>query len=191
MVSSPNLLDLVMYPNRCIGGYPICLCVSLLCMFTIHQAQSIVPTLTGDVSFSNGIFIPHPPGTHALDLREKLPIRSLSTVHRLDKSTTGCLILTKTETATKSLSRQFSERSIGKTYLALVDTQTNAFQGKSSGLLLTGWTSDDGRPEIVPVNAPAAKRAMTDWKILASSVSCSTRLDLGFWGSTKHLLQDR
>ncbi len=42
-------------------------------------------------------------------------------VHRLDKETTGCLLIAKTPKAHLLLQNQFRDRSIEKTYLALVD----------------------------------------------------------------------
>lgn len=41
-------------------------------------------------------------------------------VHRLDKETSGALLIAKTETAKKALEEQFFEREVQKTYLALV-----------------------------------------------------------------------
>jgi 23S rRNA pseudouridine1911/1915/1917 synthase len=41
-------------------------------------------------------------------------------VHRLDKDTTGCLLLAKTDEAMAALHRAFDEKRIEKTYLALV-----------------------------------------------------------------------
>lgn len=41
-------------------------------------------------------------------------------VHRLDKDTSGCLLVAKTDQAHLSLSNQFAERSIGKVYQALL-----------------------------------------------------------------------
>jgi len=40
-------------------------------------------------------------------------------VHRLDRNTTGCLVVAKTDTAHWKLSRQFAERTTKKTYIAL------------------------------------------------------------------------
>jgi 23S rRNA pseudouridine1911/1915/1917 synthase len=40
-------------------------------------------------------------------------------VHRLDKETSGCMVVAKTDAAHQSLSRQFAERDILKIYLAL------------------------------------------------------------------------
>lgn len=42
-------------------------------------------------------------------------------VHRLDKDTSGLILLAKNDKAQKSLQRQFQERNVQKTYLALVD----------------------------------------------------------------------
>lgn len=42
-------------------------------------------------------------------------------VHRLDKETSGCLIITKTDAAHHSISSQFANRTVKKTYLALVE----------------------------------------------------------------------
>jgi 23S rRNA pseudouridine1911/1915/1917 synthase len=42
-------------------------------------------------------------------------------VHRLDKETSGCLLIAKTEPAHRWISEQFAERHVEKTYLALVE----------------------------------------------------------------------
>ena len=41
-------------------------------------------------------------------------------VHRLDRDTSGCLIVAKTESALNELARQFKERDVKKEYVALV-----------------------------------------------------------------------
>ena len=41
-------------------------------------------------------------------------------VHRLDKETSGCLVVAKTDAAHRSLAAQFAGREVGKVYLALV-----------------------------------------------------------------------
>ncbi|MCI0498673.1 MAG: RluA family pseudouridine synthase [Planctomycetales bacterium] len=41
-------------------------------------------------------------------------------VHRLDRNTTGCLVVAKTDTAHWKLSRQFADRTTRKTYIAIV-----------------------------------------------------------------------
>ncbi len=46
---------------------------------------------------------------------------SLAIVHRLDKDTSGLLVLTKTSLANKSLTEQFTQRSIHKQYILVTD----------------------------------------------------------------------
>lgn len=41
-------------------------------------------------------------------------------VHRLDKGTTGCLLIAKSDEAREALQKQFKDRTVGKTYLAIV-----------------------------------------------------------------------
>lgn len=53
--------------------------------------------------------------------REKRP----GVVHRLDKDTSGLIIMAKNETALRHLQKQFSERTIHKLYLALVHGRFN------------------------------------------------------------------
>lgn len=54
-------------------------------------------------------------------------------VHRLDKITTGVLLLARNPDANRELSRQFAERSTRKWYLALSDQKPNKKQGLIKG----------------------------------------------------------
>ncbi|MFD1008285.1 TIGR01621 family pseudouridine synthase [Oceanisphaera ostreae] len=54
-------------------------------------------------------------------------------VHRLDKMTTGVLLLARTSAANRELSRQFAERSTRKWYLALSDSKPTKKQGLIKG----------------------------------------------------------
>lgn len=51
-------------------------------------------------------------------------------VHRLDKETSGCLIIAKTSDAYVELQRQFKDREIEKQYLALVHGQLKEKEGE-------------------------------------------------------------
>ena len=51
-------------------------------------------------------------------------------VHRLDKETSGVLVVAKTEQAHRSLADQFASRNVEKTYLALVDGVPRMPHGK-------------------------------------------------------------
>ncbi len=58
---------------------------------------------------------------------------SLYPVHRLDKITTGALLLARNPDANRELSRQFAERSTRKWYLALSDHKPTKKQGLIKG----------------------------------------------------------
>ncbi len=66
--------------------------------------------------------------THSMDresptVTEALAPRfgeSVYTVHRLDRMTTGAMVLARTRPSAGELSRQFRDREVGKTYLAIV-----------------------------------------------------------------------
>jgi 23S rRNA pseudouridine1911/1915/1917 synthase len=69
----------------------------------------------------------HPDGTLADALKERGTTWSLlggaeraGIVHRLDRDTSGLLVVAKTEAAHRNLARQLSDRSLGRTYWALV-----------------------------------------------------------------------
>jgi 23S rRNA pseudouridine1911/1915/1917 synthase len=69
----------------------------------------------------------HPVGTLADALKERGTTWSLlggseraGIVHRLDRDTSGLLVVAKTEAAHRNLARQLSDRSLGRTYWALV-----------------------------------------------------------------------
>lgn len=59
------------------------------------------------------------PGVHGL-LQELRPEDDLRIVHRLDRNTSGCLVLAKGLEAARHFDEQFRERRVSKTYLALV-----------------------------------------------------------------------
>ncbi|MFL6540798.1 MAG: RluA family pseudouridine synthase, partial [Chthoniobacterales bacterium] len=51
-------------------------------------------------------------------------------VHRLDKETSGCLVVAKNDNTHRELSRQFAARTVKKTYLALVAGRLRAGTGR-------------------------------------------------------------
>ena len=51
-------------------------------------------------------------------------------VHRLDKETSGCMVVAKTRESFKDLQKQFKERSVEKTYLALVHGEVFPKEGE-------------------------------------------------------------
>lgn len=58
---------------------------------------------------------------HAPDLRGVGEVRRPGVVHRLDKDTSGLILFAKDDATHQYLQRQFKDRTVKKTYLALVD----------------------------------------------------------------------
>lgn len=75
-------------------------------------------------------------------------------LHRLDKETSGAVLLAKTEAARRHLVRQFEQRRIRKTYLALVCGMLQPASGEINAPL---WRDplDRRRVQISPQGAPA------------------------------------
>lgn len=83
-------------------------------------------------------------------------------VHRLDMSTSGILLLTKTKEANKILQSQFINRTIKKRYVALLDGILSEESGK---IKLPLRVDLDDRPKQL-VDFTYGKPAETDWKII-------------------------
>ncbi len=83
--------------------------------------------------------------------------------HRLDKDTTGCLILSKTDTALSELQQAFQDKRVGKTYLALVWGSP-----PESGALDTPYARHPEDPRRYSTRFPSARRARLSWKRLES-----------------------
>ena len=100
----------------------------------------------------------------------------LELVHRLDKETTGVLILAKTKEAKEAMIALFKERTIRKVYLAIVD----GVVAKDEGLIdkhLGKKHAYQGQTVYGVVDEKKGLRAITYWKCLkrakvASVVCC-------------------
>mgnify|MGYP001212028426 CR=1 FL=1 len=62
-------------------------------------------------------------------LKQDLSLPELYPVHRLDRDTSGVLVLAKTEAANRQLSMAFQERRVRKFYLALTSNKPSKKQG--------------------------------------------------------------
>ena len=79
--------------------------------------------------------------------------------HRLDKDTTGCLILSKTDVALGELKQAFEDKRITKTYLALVWGAPPA-----TGSLDQPYGRHPEDPRRYTTRFPSARRARLSWK---------------------------
>ncbi|EPQ55655.1 pseudouridine synthase [Gloeophyllum trabeum ATCC 11539] len=89
-------------------------------------------------------------------------------VHRLDKPTTGALILARTPHMARDLSAQFRTRTVSKTYLALVRAGAQTFPA-SNGEIRTPLDNVDGRVSVAHEGSATGKPAATDWELVASA----------------------
>ena len=98
-------------------------------------------------------------------------------VHRIDKETSGVLLVAKNDAAHAKLGEAFRQRTVKKTYLALVQ---GALSHASGRIELAIGRDPKRRTRMAPVRktAPgaalrAAREARTDWKLLARIDSTS------------------
>jgi 23S rRNA pseudouridine1911/1915/1917 synthase len=100
-------------------------------------------------------------------------------VHRIDKDTSGLLVVAKTDVAHEGLARQFSAHNVSRKYLAIVDGVP----------LLPGGTVDAplarssaNRKKIAIVEEGRGKRAVTHWTrqaVLNDAALVECRLETG------------
>jgi len=102
-------------------------------------------------------------------------------VHRIDKETSGLLVVAKTDSAHEGLAKQFADHSIHRAYLALVAGVPKPVSGTVSGHI--GRSDHDRKKMAVlhPLNK-RGKHAVTHYRLiealgLASLVEC--RLETG------------
>ncbi|HJR00231.1 MAG TPA: RluA family pseudouridine synthase [Methylomirabilota bacterium] len=81
-------------------------------------------------------------------------------VHRLDKGTSGVLVIAKTDAAHRDLSRQFRAHSVRRVYLALV-----AGAVRRGGLIERALGRDTRDRRRISTRAPAARRAVTEYRV--------------------------
>jgi tRNA pseudouridine32 synthase/23S rRNA pseudouridine746 synthase len=85
-------------------------------------------------------------------------------VHRLDRDTSGCLLLARNPKAHKRFQRAFEEKQVAKTYVAVLDGVPRAEEGRVDIPLGKTSTAKDGW-RIVP--DPAGKPSVTNWRKVA------------------------
>ncbi|WP_234047230.1 RluA family pseudouridine synthase [Luteolibacter pohnpeiensis] len=97
-------------------------------------------------------------------------------VHRLDKDTSGCLVVAKTDAAHQSLTGQFAERTtMEKLYLAV----TQGIPTPERDTIFTHIGRHPvNRQKMAVVNPPGGKPAITDYEILHTDLETRTALVL-------------
>ena len=100
-------------------------------------------------------------------------------VHRIDKGTSGLLVVAKTDVAHEGLAKQFAAHSIDRRYLAIVSGVPKSSGGTVDAPLARSATN---RKKIAIVGGSRGKRAVTHWKrleLLRDSALVECRLETG------------
>jgi 23S rRNA pseudouridine1911/1915/1917 synthase len=91
-------------------------------------------------------------------------------VHRLDKDTSGCIVVAKHDRSHRLLTEAFSLRAIRKTYLAVVEGRPKNSGGRLEGRI--GRHPVD-RKRMTLLYDGSGKEAVTDWEWLATREGAS------------------
>src|SRR5437867_4728100 len=90
-------------------------------------------------------------------------------VHRLDKETSGCLVVAKNDAAHRGLSKQFADRTVEKIYLAFVSGKLR----RASGLIEEKIGRHPVHRQLMSVASTRGRAAKTEYRILRSSENFS------------------
>ncbi len=116
------------------------------------------------------LFVHKPSGLLSAVKELKQPLTHL--VHRLDKETSGVLLLAKTLKAKEQMLELFKERSVQKLYLAIVDGSVEKEEGMIDNYL-GKKSSYEGQTIYGSVPSSKGLRAITSWKCLSRTASAS------------------
>lgn len=97
-----------------------------------------------------------------LEATQKRPY--LGIVHRLDRVTSGVLLLAKRKSALRHLNQQFADRKVNKTYLAILAKAPDPKSGR-----LEQWLEKDQKNKIAHIFAQAGEKrqkAVLDYEVL-------------------------
>ncbi len=117
-------------------------------------------------------------------LRKGRPHQTLELVHRLDRGTSGCLMVTKKRSALKQLHEALQNGLIKKTYLALVVGAWSKRKTRVDQPLLKRSLPHGGR--IVSVDAEG-KQARTEFKLLMGHAQASLIRAMPITGRTHQI----
>lgn len=123
-----------------------------------HQAGTLVNAL-----------LAHFPELAGLADGEESSARWPGIVHRLDKQTSGLILVAKHETARRFLQRQFKQRKVEKTYVALVEGQLQP----SHGIIDAPIGRDPRRRQRMAVRHRGGRPAQTVYHLIKYLNDCS------------------
>jgi 23S rRNA pseudouridine1911/1915/1917 synthase len=100
-------------------------------------------------------------------------------VHRIDRGTSGVLLVAKTDAARRELGRQFEEREVEKEYLALVRGTPRKDSGLVDLPIVPAESAVPGKPKVKTVPVGEGPDARTGWRVEERFRGCALlRLEL-------------
>jgi 23S rRNA pseudouridine1911/1915/1917 synthase len=90
-------------------------------------------------------------------------------VHRLDKETSGAMVVARNDAAHEHLAEQFRSRNVRKIYLALVHGK----MPRDSGTVTLPISRDPRRRTRMTARERAGRHARTDWRVIARLDRCT------------------
>ena len=99
------------------------------------------------------------------------PYDKISLVHRIDRETSGLLVVAKSQRAAQDLSAQFQNKTAHKEYLALLQGNIGQKSGIIENYVAKGQVFEDGTK--IP-NGTLAQRAVTEYKVLGEAAGVLT-----------------
>jgi 23S rRNA pseudouridine1911/1915/1917 synthase len=90
-------------------------------------------------------------------------------VHRLDRETSGAMVVARNDKAHEHISEQFRSRNVRKIYLALVHGK----MPRDSGTITLPISRDPKRRTRMTARATKGRHARTDWRVIARLDGCT------------------
>jgi 23S rRNA pseudouridine1911/1915/1917 synthase len=90
-------------------------------------------------------------------------------VHRLDKETSGAMVVARNDAAHENLSGQFRSRNVRKIYLALVHGK----MPRDSGTITLPISRDPNRRTRMTARQRTGRHARTDWRVVSRLERCT------------------
>src|SRR5579864_5543358 len=104
-------------------------------------------------------------------------------VHRLDRETSGAMVVARNDRAHEHLSEQFRSRNVRKIYLALVHGK----MPRDSGTITLPISRDPRRRTRMTARATKGRHARTDWRVIARLDRCTLVEAALHTGRTHHI----
>lgn len=145
--------------------------ISVLPFEILHKdAHCVIINKPAGLAVHPGPRTPHSLEDHLPALARTLGQKRLPTLmHRLDRDTSGCLLLARTAASTRALAQIIEARKLQKTYIAVLEKCPEAQQGTIDAPLAKISSKEAGWRMVI--DKKNGKPAITEWQILDSSTA--------------------